>query len=222
MNWFSFLFKPSSQELALSKKKIVELENRIRLLEAVAKGQQETIVGQQEDIADLLEQLSLGLEKPSPPDIVKLNALSAVNTTFTLDFSLLNIPFTKPAKRLVIMGIPNTGSMDGAMDYGHNNLYLEPADEENHKIMVDWIAKQWQDSQGMLASDCVYRVMVNPNANPKDFSKPDKWYAIHRLIEVGNDSEGRYFWFGGINNQARDPFPARDVNILWLNIGTIF
>lgn len=187
---------------------LVKAKRRIKELEA--------------DIADLLEQLALGMEKPSPADIVKETAISVVGARVIIDATQLNIPFTKPPQILPIMMIPDTNSMDGLFDYGNNNLYIKPADEVNHKIMVDWIAQQWLGSGGLQTVDAVSRIMTNETDDPGDFTKPYLWYAIHRLVEVGQDSNGRYFWFAGVNNPARDPYPARDKNILWLNIGTIF
>ena len=210
-------------ELARAKQKIKDLE-QARVADLAIS--QSKIAELNADIADLLEQMALGIEKPSPPDIVKRTAITVDDATsrLTLQFDQLNIPFTKPAKTLHVMEIPDTNSMDGLFDYGNNNLYLEPADEENHKIMVDWIAKQWLDSKGLLAADVVYRIMANDADAPSDFSypfKPSLWYAIHRLVEVGTDAEGRFFWLAGINNLGRDPYMARDKNLLWINLGTI-
>ena len=120
------------------------------------------------------------------------------------------------------MDIPDTNSMDGLMDYGHNPLYIEPRDKENHKILVDWLAKEFIDSKGLLANDCVYRIMVDPNDNPRDFLKPHQAYIIHRISKVGEDELGRYFEFKGINNSVKDAASVRDSNILFLNSGVIF
>ena len=189
---------------------LVKARRRIKELEA--------------DIADLLEQLALGVEKPSIADIVQQTGILADNYTkkYIIDVRQLNISFTSPPKLLPIMEIPDTGSMDGLFDYGNNNLYIEPTDEANHTIMVEWIAKQWLDSKGLQTVDAVSRIMVNEGDEPNDFSKPHLWYVIHRLVEVGTDARGRFFWFAGINNLNRDPYPCRDRNLLWLNLGTIF
>lgn len=189
-------------ELARAKKKIKELEA---------------------DVADLLEQLALGRDKPSLADIVQQTGILADDYAkkFIIDMHQLNIPFSKPPTLMPIMEIPNSKSMDGVMDYGNNNLYSKPADEANHKIMVDWIARTWLLTSGLQTVDAVSRIMTNDLDDPNDFNKPYLWYAIHRLVEVGFDEKGRFFWFAGINNLARDPYPARDRNIIWLNTGTI-
>ena len=178
------------------------------------------------DIAHLLEQLAqcYGVEKPSPADIVKQGGIKLDNSTakFTVDMRQLNIPFTKQPRLEPITEIPDTNSMDGLFDYGNNVLYIRSADAENHKIMVDWIAQQWLDSKGLLTADCVYRIMVNEADDPNDFNKPGLGYIIHRLVEVGQDDKGRFFWFKGINNLGRDMYPARDSNILCLNIGVVY
>lgn len=197
-------------ELVKARRKIAELEAKV--------------AEQQDEIVDYLELLAYGIEKPSPADIVKQSGIIADNITkkFTIDAKQLNIPFRTDPILLSIMEIPDTGSMDGIFDYGNNELYIEPADAENHKIMVDWIAKQWIDSKGLNTVDAVHRVMVNDADDPKDFDKIAKWYAIHRLIEAGTDAQGRFFWFAGVNNPIRDPYLARDKNILWLSMGTIY
>ena len=197
-------------ELARTKQKVKQLE--AELVEAKA------------NIADLAEQLELGIDKPSPADIVPRVGILADDYAkkFIIDMHQVNIPFTKPPRLLPIMDIPNSKSMDGLFDYGNNNLYIKPVDEANHKIMVDWIAQTWLLSSGKQTVDAVYRIMVNDLDDPNDFTKPHLWYAIHRLVDIGYDTEGRFFWFAGINNLARDNYPARDKNIIWLNIGTIF
>lgn len=193
-------------ELARAKKRIRELEA---------------------DIDDLLEQLAIlspsSKDKPSIADIVLQTGILAddYSKKFIIDMHQLNIPFTKPPVLLPIMEIPNSKSMDGLFDYGNNNLYIKPADEINHRFMVDWISTQWLLTSGLQTVDAVSRIMANDEDDPEDFTKPHLWYAIHRLVEVGFDEKGRYFWFAGINNPERDPFVCRDRNVLWLNTGTI-
>lgn len=178
----------------------------------------------EEEVYDLQQQLSIGAEKPSPADIVPQASIVPNNDAhkYVIDMNNLNIPFTSPPKLLNIMEIPDTNSMDGIFDMGNNNLYIEPADQVNHGIMVDWLAQKWLSSQGLTTVDCVYRIMVNEADDPRDFTKSYRWYAIHRLVEVGTDEHGRFFWFAGVNNLNRDPYPARDKNILFLNTGTIY
>jgi hypothetical protein len=154
-------------------------------------------------------------EIPSVPDIVPEDSISIVDSKLMVDFSYLNIPFTRSPKIYPKVMIPDTNSMDGIADYGNNFIYIEPADEENHKIMVDWIAQKWLDSKGLDTCDCVYRI-------PRDWSKPAQVYAIHRIKKVAFDNHGRYFIFKGVNNLWSDPLPARDENILYLSAGVIY
>ena len=184
-----------------------------------------------QSLIEFLQRLFMasGVERPSPSDIVPKDNIKVVNyynaASINIEYSPLYIPFTKEAKILPIMDIPDSNSMGGVMDYGHNPLYIQPADEENHKIMVDWLAEEFIGSKGLLANDCVYRIMENPSDDPKDFSKIHKWYSIHRLWKVGSDAEGRYFIFKGVNpktNPRPDPYKARDKNIMFLNTGVIY
>lgn len=161
-------------------------------------------------------------ERPSPSDIIKEEGIGIIDMRVIVDFSKekLNIPFTRNPRIISIMGIPNTNSMDGVFDYGNNLMQIEAVDEENHKIMVDYIADEWLGARN--ANDCVYRIMKNVADKPRDFLKPSLFYAIHRVERVGFDNEGRYFIFKGINNPSQDPYKARDKNILWLSCGIIY
>ena len=174
-------------------------------------------------MCNLLNQLfgQSGIERPSPADIVPTSSITVDGSKLIVDYSKTNIPFTKPPKLIPSLEIPNSNSMDGLFDTGHNENYLEPADEDNHKIMVDWIAEQYEMTGGMLACDCVYRIMQSLQDDPSDFTKPHLFYAIHRVYDVDNDGE-RYFTFKGINNSKPDPYKVRDKNILWLSGGTIY
>ena len=166
-------------------------------------------------------------ERPSPPDVIPKTSIKVVDANLIVDYSRLNIPFRLQPKLYPEVDIPNTNSMDRVADQGNNFIYLEPADRLDHQIMVDWIAQQWEDSKGMLAADCVYRIMENPEDDPQDFSKPHVKYVIHRVHEVGYDDEGRYFKFAGTNNLDKwgdlvpDKYKVRDSNILWLSLGVL-
>ncbi len=163
-------------------------------------------------------------EVPSPADIVPSTSIIVdwMTGTVKIDVKHLNIPFIKDPNLIPLMEIPDTNSMDGLFDTGNNNLMLQAADDENHKIMVDWIAGTWILSKGLQTVDCVYRVMVKEADDPLDFMKPALWYAIHRLIKVDTDAKGRYFIFKGFNSPRNDPYKARDRNLLFLNIGVIY
>ena len=154
-------------------------------------------------------------EIPSSPDVLPESSIDIVDTKVITDYSRLNIPFTLPCK-LIKFGVPNSNSMDGSFDYGHNVIYLEPDGEINHKIMVDWIADQFLSSKGMLAADCVYRMMADDNDDPKDFTKPHKAFIIHRLHKVGLKNGEQFFKFKGINNPSEDSHIVKSKNILWI------
>lgn len=158
---------------------------------------------------------SLSYDVPSPADIVKREALSIVGSKVSFDLSRknLNISFREDVS-LEHYGVADTKSMDGIMDYGNAVVYLYPRDKHNHQIMVDWIAKTWQDSRGLKTCDCVYRI-------PPDFSQPAKAYTMHRLVGVAYDEEGRYFTFQGFNRRSNpipDPYKVRNENILMLKV----
>lgn len=164
-----------------------------------------------------------GLERPSIMDIVPTGAIKVnrARNKVTIDFTQLNIPFTKPPHLLHIMEIPDTNSMDGVFDTGNNNLYFQAADEENHLLMLDWIEHHWNYSRGMQTVDAVYRIMVNSDDDPLDFSQPCYYYAIHRVVGIGRGDGGRYWVFKGTNNNKPDPYTAKDENVLFVNGGTI-
>lgn len=157
------------------------------------------------------------IERPSPSDIVPERSIDEKDGQFIIDTKDLNIPFTKNPNLVPIMMIPDTNSMDGLMDYGHNLMLIHPADEGNDKIMVDWLAAEWLGSNGMLANDVVARV-------PADWGQPFTYYVIHRIHKVGSDGNGRfpYFVLKGINNTASDGIKLRAENIKFLSLGIIY
>ena len=149
-------------------------------------------------------------DKPSPADIVNFGAISVSGSKVTQDLRKenLNIPFTKDPI-VDYYSVPKTKSMDSIMDFGNHLIYIKTADEENHKIMVDWIAKTWLDSKGLQTVDCAYRF-------PADLTQPARVYNLHRLVGISSDNDGRYFTFRGFNSAANDPYRVRDENIIWL------
>ena len=160
--------------------------------------------------------------RPSPSDIVPQESIDLSDGNYVIDTGQLNIPFTVPPMLVPIMMIPDTLSMSGVFDYGHNLMLIHPADPDNSQIMVDWLAEEYLHSHGMKANDCVFRVMLNPDDDPLDFWKPHKFYAVHRLAGVGQDSIGRYFRFKGVNNPVKDPHKVRDKEIIFLSIGVVY
>lgn len=154
-----------------------------------------------------------GLEKPSPSDFIQETGILLDNYSakIIIDLHQNNIGLVKQPK-VWIPSIPDTNSMDPGFDFGHNNILIAGADELDHKRLINFIK---------VGDIAVYR-MTNLIDSPGDFSKPYSFYAIHRIVEIGKDSEGRYFRFQGDNNAVKDPYKARDKNILWVAIGVVF
>jgi len=152
-----------------------------------------------------------GANLPSPSDIVPKASLTYNTGILEIKLDNLFIPFTKPPK-VWLSSIPGTRSMDPVFDTEHNNIYIQGADSENQKILVDWLAKEWLNKK--MANIIVYRI-------PSDFRQPAKIYAVHRLSRVEIDGE-RKWYFKGDNNITEDPYPAKDENILWVCVGSIY
>lgn len=141
-------------------------------------------------------------EIPSPSDIVPETSIGAsvsdAGAMVSINLARLNIPFTKIPK-VWIPPIPDTNSMDGIFDYGNNNILIAGADEVDQRVLIDFIK---------VGDIAVYRTT--------------KVYAIHRIVEIGNDKKGRYFRFKGDNNAVKDPDFVRDNEIEWLSVGVIY
>ena len=140
------------------------------------------------------------IERPSPSDIVPVSAVKVEGDTIKINLKALNIPFSL-TPRVWIPLIPGTNSMDGAFDYGNNNILIAGADATDHEVMIDFIE---------VGDVVVY------NSPSRDCA------IIHRIIQKGEDAEGRWFRFKGDNNASADPEKVRDSQIKWLSIGTIY
>jgi len=140
------------------------------------------------------------VERPSPQDIVKERAIVADGDAakVVIDLTQLNIPFTKLPK-VWIPSIPDTNSMDGVFDSGNNNILIAGTDATNQKALVDFIK---------VGDIAVYRTA--------------RMYAIHRVIKIDSDKDGKYFRFKGDNNAVADPDKVRESEIQWLSIGTVY
>ena len=149
-----------------------------------------------------------GLDLPSPSDIIPEEAISYDKATgkLVVDLSKTNIPFTKLPK-VWPCSIPATRSMDPVFDHSHNNIYLAGADEDEQKIMVEWLAKEWFEKKS--ANIIVYQI-------------PGKISIVHRLDAITTDQSGRAWWFKGDNNITKDPEPARDENIKYVAATIIY
>ena len=140
------------------------------------------------------------VDVPSPSDIVpKKNILfNRVEQVVKISLKNLAIPFTKPPK-VWVPDIPGSKSMDPVFDWEHNNILIQGADAENQSIMADFLK---------VGDIAVYRHPL--------------LYAIHRIVKIEQDDEGRKFTFKGDNNYTNDPYAVRDEHIEWLSIGTIY
>ena len=140
-------------------------------------------------------------EKPDPSDIVPRDSIMFLEDVgqISIDLKKLNIPFTKTPK-VWIPSIPDTGSMEPAFDAGHNNILIAGVDKANQAILVDFLK---------VGDIAVYKI-------------PNLIYAIHRIVKIEWDDEGRFFTFRGDNNSADDPYPVWDKHIQWLSLGTIY
>ena len=150
-------------------------------------------------IWDFLKQFTGTVERPSSSDIVQDTAITFDEYTqkVIIDLRQLNIPFTSPLKCWVCP-IPDTNSMDPVFDYGNYNILIQGGDQYNQQMMVNFLK---------VGDIAVYR-------HPQ-------MYAIHRIVEIGSDKEGRYFRFKGDNNASKDSYKVRDSMVEWLYCGTI-
>lgn len=154
-----------------------------------------------------LGRLFLGtVDVPSPSDIVPRQGISFEEATghIKIDLNSLNIPFTKTPIPWC-PPTPPTRSMDPVFDKGHNNLFLKPADEQNHKILADWLERE---TKAGFANIIVY---MN-----------EQMYAVHRVKKVSYDKEGRYFKCKGDNNFFMDPGKVRDNHVKYISAGPIY
>ena len=144
-------------------------------------------------------------DRPSPSDIFPPSSMDALvyflNNSATLEN--LNIPFTKKPIAIAV-AIADTKSMDELFDAEANAIVIYGADNENQQIMVDWMAEQWLTDPMKGGNIAIY--------------SSAQAFAIHRVIKVGFDNEGRYFKFKGDNNSSEDPWKIRDSEIKYLTV----
>ena len=87
-----------------------------------------------------LSKLLTGNAKPSdiiPRSSITVDALGNIR----IDLSHLNIPFTVPPE----VWIPSTAatkSMLPSFGAGHNNFFLQAANIQNQRILVDWLGEE--------------------------------------------------------------------------------
>ena len=147
-----------------------------------------------------------GNAKPSdiiPRDAVTWDGLG--NIRIDLTPGRLNIPFTK-SPEVWIPPTPATKSMLPTFGAGHNNLFLKPADSDEHKILCDWLALETKKG---FQNIIVFKTPLI--------------YAVHRVVKYGEDNMGRYFRTKGDNVFALlDPDRIRDGDIQYISAGIIF
>ena len=127
---------------------------------------------------------------------------------FRVKKEYVNIPFTEDPI-LYPSPIPGTSSMDPVFDKEHHNLYMAGGNTDEHKILLNWLEKEWQEPD-RKANIVVYE--------PEDRSK----YLVHRLHGIDSDDIGRLWWFKGDNNANKDKLPARDSGIYWVLSNTTY
>ena len=142
---------------------------------------------------------SSGKERPSPSDWLPQDAIE--NWVKDLPWEKLRVGFLGLSQepKVWIPMIPDTNSMDGVFDYGNNNILIAGNIPEDHLKIINAL---------MVGDIAVY--------------KTAKTYAIHRIVDIGNDGLGRYYRFKGDNNAVKDPERVRVYNIDWISIGTIY
>ncbi len=141
-----------------------------------------------------------GVEKPSPSNIVPEENIVAAGLGIFIKLEGINVTLTQMPKIWIPM-IPDTNSMDGVFDYGNNNILIAGQDEADHKRLIDFIT---------LGDIAVYE---------SDGAYP---LTIHRIVKIGNDSQGKYFIFKGDNNATEDSGKVRESEIKWVSVGVIY
>lgn len=157
-------------------------------------------------------------ERPSPSNIIKNEMVRGFllggiyrpegSTELRVAKELLNI-YLKADPILWSPSVPDTGSMDNIIDFGHNTLLIQGANAEDHRRMLDWMSDQFIKNPLEGANIVVVR------------SDDRAQFILHRLVEVDADGE-RYWRTKGDNNSKKDATVWRDRNVEWLAIGTLY
>ena len=136
------------------------------------------------------------VERPSPTDWFPEDAVLLWADYIPWDKLLVTL---KQKPKIWVPMIPNTNSMDGVFDFGNNNILIAGANEEDHNKLVDALR---------IGDIAVFLTTGNP--------------IIHRIVEIKEDKDGKYFRFKGDNNAFKDSDKVRSIQILWISIGTIY
>ena len=146
----------------------------------------------------LLKLFTGTIERPSPGDWLPVTAIKVVDSDIIIDLSKLNVKLKAIPKVWVPM-IPDSNSMDGVFDIGNNNILIAGWTKADHAKLVETL---------IVGDIAVYRTALI--------------YAIHRIVEIGSDSQGKFYRFKGDNNAMRDPGKVRENEIEYISIGTIY
>ena len=138
------------------------------------------------------------IERPSPSDWLPQDAFSGVNNLLTIDLSKLKVKLSQPPRVWIPM-IPDTNSMDGAFDFGNNNILIAGGNEDDHAKLIEGLG---------VGDIAVYHTA--------------KVYAIHRIVKISSDSQGKFYRFKGDNNPTLDPEKVRIKEIEYVSVGTIY
>ncbi len=144
------------------------------------------------------------VERPSPSDLVKREAITDdADAVVRIDLKQLTIPHTRTA-RVWIPDIPDTNSMDGYFDMGNNNILIsydtsDDAGKADQTLLVASLK---------VGDIAVYRTSTI--------------YAIHRIVKIDFDREGKYYRFKGDNNASADPDKVRIDQIKYVSVGVIY
>lgn len=140
-----------------------------------------------------------GTERPSPQDWIPESHIihdSSMNRVVIC----LNSLGLQDKPKVWLPYIPDTNSMDGVFDFGHNNILIAGDNLQDYETLI---------SRLKIGDIAVYN--VNPSLS-----------IIHRIVKIGQDEEGIYFTFKGDNNNESDPYKVRPENITWISIGVIY
>lgn len=140
------------------------------------------------------------VERPSPSDVLPKDSITHFQTSnkVEIDLGKLLVPFTKKPM-VFIASIEDTNSMDPGVDFQHNVLLVCGVDEENQRILLDFIK--------------VGDVVI--------YNSP-QLFAMHRIVRIDHTSSGRRYTLKGDNNPRNDPTPVLDEHIQWLAVGVIY
>ena len=137
-------------------------------------------------------------ERPSPGDWVPSVAISVSDDKIIIDLKRLNLGLDE-TPIVWIPEIPDTNSMDGVFDIGNNNILIAGRNDADQEKLVESLR---------VGDIAVY--------------KTPSMYAIHRIVEINEDGEGKYFRFKGDNNASKDPDKVRPNQVTWVSVGTIY